>query len=57
MNPCDPIVQQARQNLLEQAYILDGRANPDQPHPMRGLYTALTLTTAYDCLNNPGADD
>jgi len=53
MNPCDPIVQQARQDLLDQAYILDGRANPDQPHPMRGLYTALTLTTAYDCLNKP----
>jgi hypothetical protein len=57
MNPCDPIVQQARQDLLDQAYILDGRANPDQPHPMRGLYTALTLTTAYDCLSQANPND
>lgn len=57
MNPCDPIVQQARQDLLDQAYVLDGRHDPDNAHPMRGLYTALTLTTAYDCLNNPGAHD
>jgi hypothetical protein len=49
MNPCDPIVQQARQDLLDQAYILDGRANSD--HPFHCLYTALTLTTAYDCLS------
>jgi hypothetical protein len=56
-NPCDPIVQQARQDLLDHAYILDGRANPDQPHTMRGLYTALTLTTAYDCLNQANPSD
>jgi len=51
MNPCDPLVQQARQDLLEAAYMLNGRGSDNKPHPMRGLYTALTLTTAYDCLS------
>jgi hypothetical protein len=31
--------------------MLDGRDSDIKPHPMRGLYTALTLTTAYDCLS------
>lgn len=51
MNPCDPIVQQARQDLLDRAYELDGRNDPE--HPLHCLYTALTTTTAYECLNNP----
>lgn len=51
MNPCDPIVQQACQDLLERAYELDGRN--ESSHPLHCLYTALTTTTAYECLNNP----
>ena len=51
MNPCDPIVQQARQNLLDRAYELDGRH--DISHTFHSLYTALTTTTAYECLDNP----
>jgi hypothetical protein len=50
MNPCDPTVQQARQDLLDQAYLLDGRDNPDHEH--FATYTALTSTTSYECLAN-----
>lgn len=49
MHPCDPITQQARQDLLDQAYELDGRHDPN--HPLHCLYTNLVSTTAYECLN------
>lgn len=51
MQPCDPITQQARQDLLDRAYDLDGRSDPS--HPLHSLYTGLTTTTAYECLNKP----
>lgn len=53
MNPCDPISQQARQDLLDKAYALDGRH--DRNHPMHGLYTALRWSTSYECLDDPNA--
>jgi hypothetical protein len=49
MNPCDPIKQQARQDLLEEAYMADGR---DGEHSMRSLYTGLAETEAYKSLVN-----
>lgn len=51
MNPCDPISQQARQDLLDRAYELDGRLEPD--HPFHCTYTALRTTAAYESLQNP----
>jgi hypothetical protein len=50
MNPCDPIKQQQRQDLLEAAYMADGR---DSEHPMHSLYTGLAETEAYKSLVNP----
>jgi hypothetical protein len=50
MNPCDPKVQQTRQDLLDQAFLLDRRDQPDHPH--FATYTALNTTTAYECLAN-----
>jgi hypothetical protein len=38
---CNPIEQQARQDLLEGLYAADGRH--DHGHPMHGLYTGLML--------------
>ena len=49
MNPCDPSKQQARQDLLEEAYMADGR---DGEHPMHSLYTGLAETEAYKSLVN-----
>lgn len=49
MNPCDPIEQQQRQDLLEAAYMADGR---DGEHPMQSLYTGLTETEAYKTLSS-----
>lgn len=51
MNPCDPAVQQPRQDQLDKAYALDGRH--DRNHPMHGLYTALRWSTSYECLDDP----
>lgn len=40
MNPdCNPIVEQARQDLLDDLYRRDGREDPG--HPMHSLYTNL----------------
>lgn len=40
MDPnCNPIEQQARQELLDSWYKRDGRHDP--AHPMRNLYTGL----------------
>jgi hypothetical protein len=39
--PCDPVVQQARQERLDRLYVLDGRDHID--HENRGLYTGLAL--------------
>lgn len=50
MNPCDPTVQQARQDLLDQAYLLDGRDRRDHEH--HATYTSLATTTSYECLAN-----
>lgn len=50
MNPCDPTVQQARQDLLDQAYLLDGRDNPEHEHFR--LYTSLASTESYERLAN-----
>jgi hypothetical protein len=48
--PCDPVVQQQRQDMLDMAYLMDGRDKPDHPHHC--TYTALNLTTSYDCIAN-----
>lgn len=40
-NPCDPVVQGARQAELEALYHRDGRHDPE--HPFHGLYTGLVL--------------
>ncbi len=37
--PCDPLVQQARQDRLDDLYVLDGRDRHDHEH--HGLYTGL----------------
>ena len=37
--PCDPVVQQARQDRLEALYVLDGR--DCHGHELHGLYTGL----------------
>jgi hypothetical protein len=47
MNPCDPIEQQKRQDLLDAAYMADGR---DGENPMHSLYTGLAETEAYKTL-------
>lgn len=36
---CDPTEQQARQDVLDALYLLDGRDRPD--HPMHAVYTGL----------------
>ena len=51
MNNCDPIKQQARQDLLDEAYALDGRHDPS--HEYHLTYTALAETEAYKSLLNP----
>lgn len=51
MNNCDPIKQQARQDLLEEAYALDGRDDPSHEHHL--TYTGLAATEAYKSLVNP----
>ena len=38
-NPCDPIVQQQRQDELDQRYAEDGRHDPT--HPFHAVYTGL----------------
>lgn len=42
--PCDPVVQQARQDALDAAYEADGRHDP--AHPQHGLYTGLMAVEA-----------
>lgn len=37
--PCDPVVQQARQDALDMLYLIDGRDAVD--HPLHALYTGL----------------
>lgn len=41
-NPCDPIVQQARQDALDALYLEDGRSNRE--HPLHSLYTGLFMS-------------
>ena len=48
MNQCDPSEQQARQDLLDMAYALDGRDDPG--HDFHLTYTGLTETEAYKIL-------
>lgn len=38
---CDPTEQQARQDWLDELYLLSGRDRPN--HPMHCLYTGLYL--------------
>lgn len=52
--PCDPFQQQARQDLLDMAYLMDGRNQPD--HPLYSTYTGLARTTSYECLVNANPD-
>ena len=51
MNNCDPIEQQARQDLLDEAYALDGRHDPNHEHHL--TYTALAESEAYKSLVKP----
>lgn len=39
MPGCNPLVQQARQDFIEQLYLQDGRNRPD--HPLHAHYTGL----------------
>lgn len=49
MNPdCNPIEQQARQDLLEAAYLASGRADLPQGHPLHSTYTGLLTQPAND---------
>ena len=46
MNPdCNPIEQQARQDLLDAAYAADGRHDPS--HAAHAIYTGLADTEAF----------
>ena len=50
-NPCSPSEQEFRQGLLDLAFHMDGRDNPDHPHFQ--TYTALATTDAYQqCLKS-----
>lgn len=49
MHPdCNPIEQQARQDLLDSAYLLDGRDDPAHEHHL--TYTGLVDTEAFKLL-------
>lgn len=41
INPCNPIEQQARQDLLDDLYRRSGRAELPYGHPLRSTYTGL----------------
>jgi len=47
MNPCDPTEQQARQDLLDAAYIADGRDQLPDGHPLKSTYTGLADSEAF----------
>ena len=50
-NPSTAAEQEFRQGLLDLAYYMDGRDNPD--HPYFATYTALSTTDAYQqCLKS-----
>lgn len=42
--PCDPVVQQQRQDALEQLYAADGRHDP--AHPLHALFSGLVMQAA-----------
>jgi len=47
MNACDPNEQQQRQDLLDAAYLADGRDQLPDGHPLKSTYTGLVESEAY----------
>ena len=52
MNSCDPTEQQKRQDLLDAAYLADGRDQLPDGHPLKSTYTGLAESAAFAELVN-----
>lgn len=50
-NPCDPVWQQLRQDLLDQLYHQSGR--DDKNHPQHATYTGLWMEATHDPERQP----